>query len=391
MYAMKKILILFVFNYIFLLIATQPLSSQTVGIGISNPTRATLEVHGAVGATAAIFGGESTGISLQRNWPAIGYNQYYNGASKYMSNGFAAVQYLDPTNGNMTIDMFPNGVANSTAALLNRALVIANNGNIGIRANAINASLFATKAGNFDGSAVFGSISNYSHFHYSDTEDTYIRPGKTGSNVYINDIPSGKVIIGSGNSFVGINTTNPVYPLEIRQTGTTGLILVEPAQTFNNWEHVVRLYNGSPQSSLNMHYKGLLKILFSPTNGDLITVSDRRLKNNIRPLPLQLDKIMQLRPVEYEMKYDNPAHEKTIGFIAQEVNKLFPELVTLFPNTVTKGVTIDDFHALNYNAFKILAVKAVQEEQELINDLQTRHDEIIRRLEAVEKKLAAKN
>jgi hypothetical protein len=42
--------------------------SQNVGIGTSTPTRAKLEVNGAVDATSAIFG-ESSGISLQRNWP----------------------------------------------------------------------------------------------------------------------------------------------------------------------------------------------------------------------------------------------------------------------------------------------------------------------------------
>ena len=100
---------------------------------------------------------------------------------------------------------------------------------------------------------------------------------------------------------------------------------------------------------------------------------------------------MQLRPVEYEMKYDNPGHEKIIGFIAQEVKQIFPEMVTVSPNTVAKGVTIPDFHGLNYNPFKILAVKAVQEEQVLIQDLQSRQTEITRRLEALEKKLSIKN
>jgi hypothetical protein len=365
--------------------------SQNVGIGISNPTRATLEVHGAVGTTAAIFGGESTGISLQRNWPSVGFNQYYNGVSKYISNGFAAVQYLDPTNGYMTLDMFPDGVTDATAPSLNRALVIGYNGNIGIKTNPVNASLYVIKGGNSDGSAIFGGTDFSSYFHYSVTEDTYIRAGKSGGNVYINDLPNGKIIMGSGTSYVGINTTTPAYPLEIRQTGATGLILVEPAETFNNWEQVVGLYDGGPQSSLKFIYNGQLKTFIRPTDGELIASSDKRLKTNILPLISILHKIIQLRPVCYEMKYNNPDHEKTIGFIAQEVKQIFPEMVTVSPNTVAKGVTIPDFHGLNYNSFKILAVKAVQEEQVLIQDLQSRQTEIARRLEALERKLSIKN
>src|SRR5690242_19737063 len=55
--------------------------SQNVGIGIDNPIRAKLEVNGAAGATSAIFGGEGAGISLQRSWPSVGFNQYYTGGT----------------------------------------------------------------------------------------------------------------------------------------------------------------------------------------------------------------------------------------------------------------------------------------------------------------------
>ena len=54
--------------------------SQNIGIGITNPTRAKLEVSGVSGsgATSAIFGTDGTGISLQRNWPTIGFNLCHN-------------------------------------------------------------------------------------------------------------------------------------------------------------------------------------------------------------------------------------------------------------------------------------------------------------------------
>src|SRR5215203_6113466 len=87
--------------------------AQNVGIGTNTPARAKLEVHGSVGATSAIFGGESSGISLQRNWPGIGFNQYYNNGNKYIGNGYAGVQYLDPGTGGFSLDLFPNGSADS--------------------------------------------------------------------------------------------------------------------------------------------------------------------------------------------------------------------------------------------------------------------------------------
>ena len=147
--------------------------SQNVGIGISNPTRAKLELNGAAGATSAIFGGESSGISLQRNYPAIGFNQYYSTTSKYMSIGYAANLFLDPNTGYMGLDMLGTGNANTTALI--RAFTIADNGNIGIGTNPSNATLFVKKGTNVDGSAVFGGSQYNSHFHYGTNEDTYIR------------------------------------------------------------------------------------------------------------------------------------------------------------------------------------------------------------------------
>ena len=78
------------------------------------------------------------------------------------------------------------------------------------------------------------------------------------------------------------------------------------------------------------------------------------------------------------------------GFIAQEVQQLFPEMVSVSSYTVEKSVTIPDFHALNYNGFKMIAVKAVQEEQHMIEQQQHVQDDINKRLETIEKKLALK-
>src|SRR5688500_7644912 len=84
-------------------------AAQNIGIGTNTPNRAKLEVHGAVDATCAIFGGEGNGISLQRNWPSIGFNTYYSGGNRYLSNGFASKIYQDPGTGYLYWDIFPNG------------------------------------------------------------------------------------------------------------------------------------------------------------------------------------------------------------------------------------------------------------------------------------------
>jgi hypothetical protein len=345
--------------------------SQNVGIGTTTPTRAKLEVHGSVGNTSAIFGGESTGISLQRDWPTIGFNQYYNAGSKYIGNGFAAVQFIDPNLGYMAFDMFPNGLANATAGAPVRAMNISSNGNIGIRGAAANASLSVARGNGSDGTAVFQGTTYHSIFNSSTSENTYIRAGKISGDVYINDVPFGNIIMGSGNSYVGINTATPAYTLEIRQAGNKGILLVDPEFGFDNWEMRIE-----ESHWLQFNFNGAWRAAISPHDGNLLTYSDKRLKTNIHALPSMVDKIMQLQPVEYEPKYENPDHKKAFGFIAQDVKEIFPELVTVMQNTATGYPGITDLHAINYSGFGVLAIKAIQEQQQQIELLKKEIDEL---------------
>jgi hypothetical protein len=64
------------------------------------------------------------------------------------------------------------------------------------------------------------------------------------------------------------------------------------------------------------------------SNAQFSAASDRRLKKNIRDLEPELENILALRPVRFE--YKNKAKRgsgEQVGFIAQEVQKIFPEHV----------------------------------------------------------------
>lgn len=223
---MKKNFIIFLACIISPAIFAQPTPVPTtfnVGIFTTSPTRAKLEVSGVAGggATSGIFGSDGAGISLQRNWPTIGFNQYRDNVfpgstGKYMANGFAALQYFDPNSGTMAFDMFPSGTANSNTLNGIRALTILGNGNIGIRTGSANATLTVARGNGDDGTAVFEGYQHWSYFNNGTNENTYIRAGRDGSNVYINKIPSGDVFIGNGNTRVGINNQFPVSTVDIK-------------------------------------------------------------------------------------------------------------------------------------------------------------------------------
>ena len=77
--------------------------------------------------------------------------------------------------------------------------------------------------------------------------------------------------------------------------------------------------------------------------------SDIRLKENISNLPLQLDNICALRPVEFD--YKTGGHQ--IGFIAQEMQEIYPDAV---------GIAADDMLTITgWSKTEARLVKAIQE------------------------------
>jgi hypothetical protein len=91
--------------------------------------------------------------------------------------------------------------------------------------------------------------------------------------------------------------------------------------------------------------------------------SDSRLKQNIVDLPSQLANIMALRPVEYDyIQSEGGGHQ--IGFIAQEVETVYPDLVG---ERADGMLTLTD---LNKNDARL--IKCIQEQQALITALTAR-------------------
>jgi hypothetical protein len=91
--------------------------------------------------------------------------------------------------------------------------------------------------------------------------------------------------------------------------------------------------------------------------------SDRRLKENIADLPSQLANIMALRPVEFDyIESEGGGHQ--IGFIAQEVQEIYPDLVGEREDGM---LTLTD---LNKNDARL--IKALQEQQQMIEELQAK-------------------
>jgi trimeric autotransporter adhesin len=125
--------------------------------------------------------------------------------------------------------------------------------------------------------------------------------------------------------------------------------------------------------------------------GTLTTASDERLKKNILPLDAALKQIMSLQGVSYEWKEEfiggGLKRDRQIGLIAQEVEKVMPELVHTDSNGY-KAIAYDKLAPVLIEAVKEQQKTVQQQKQELaqFNALLKDKDDSIKRLEkALEK------
>ena len=80
-----------------------------------------------------------------------------------------------------------------------------------------------------------------------------------------------------------------------------------------------------------------------------------------------MDKITRLQAKKFRFKNAPAEHAKTLGFIAQEVEAVFPDLVQ-----EKRG-----YKNLKYTDFGILAIAAIKEQQVLIAELKAQVAELV--------------
>jgi hypothetical protein len=147
--------------------------------------------------------------------------------------------------------------------------------------------------------------------------------------------------------------------------GTTSAAAQITAQTSTS--DIYSGYNGANQK-------------FAVTNGGTIfavnttisAISDIRYKENIRNLDVGLDKILALKPRLYDWKEGKGSDIKNArGFIAQEFEQVFPDLIDVWKDPAPEGE--EPYKSVRQDLIPVL-VKAIQEQQALIENLTTRLD-----------------
>jgi hypothetical protein len=215
------------------------------------------------------------------------------------------------------------------------------------------------------------------------------------------------ISLNPNGGLVGIGTASPSSTLTVGNTGGTvgGEIVLNPTSTQYEGGQIIikksivgstadwtidqygstasdarfRIFNGASETNgfVILENGNIGMGMVTPSvrlqvSGDIIAnsiagSSDLRFKKNIRPVVNALDKVKALRGVYFNWDQQNfPdknfGEQDELGFIAQEVEKVVPEIVT-------HDKTKEAYRSVKYDKLVALLVEAIKEQQKQIDSL----------------------
>ena len=183
----------------------------------------------------------------------------------------------------------------------------------------------------------------------------------SGGNVIVQAGAGGIDVTGSADISGGIEVGGLVSSTTFGPSTDADTYIAFPGSD------VINIYNGAVASvmidaSQNVTISGNLSVTGTITATDNITAySDISIKENIQSIPNALDKVLQLRGVEFDRTDLEGEHQ--IGVIAQEVESVIPEVVV----TGEEGLK-----SVAYGNLVGLLIEAVKDLNAEVNELKAK-------------------
>jgi hypothetical protein len=195
----------------------------------------------------------------------------------------------------------------------------------------------------------------------------------------VNQIQFGKngtlaAAFSTGGNYLAIKTNGDNERMRIDSSGnllvgtTTAPNIAGAIHVANSSGHGLQITNTSASKNRRIYVASNGSLYFwNGTNEAYLTdagawtnASDERLKNNIRNIEYGLNTVLSTKPRHYER---NDVEGTYIGFVAQELQNIIPEVVSGDPD---KQLGID------YGSLVAVSFKAIQEQQTIIQELEAR-------------------
>jgi hypothetical protein len=398
-------------------------SSGNVGIGTSSPTNGKLEVTNASSTVPTGFfrntsgSGNSPSLTVQggANNAAPNFSVLdYNGNTDFVVQGAGNVgigtsspatklDVLGSINSGVRVsDGTATGIIYASSEATNSIVVgtttnhplvlytnnapritIDSSGNVGIGtsspANLLH--LYKASGGNYSiientsGKAAFGVGSGGEVTISAESATNVIRfLNNSGATERMRIDASGNVLVGTssqiGSEKFGILTTGTGVFAHWKSTGTSGNPQVFRISTgqLSGGIGSGRFITCDDGGSDKFFVTGAGVV--NAASATITTISDQRLKENIRDLDDGLEKVLALKPRKFDWKENKGENIKNArGFIAQELELVFPDMISNWTDEPPEGE--EPYKAVNANLIPTL-VKAIQEQQAIITALETR-------------------
>jgi hypothetical protein len=329
--------------------AMRIISGGNVGIGTASPL-AKLQVYPTVGAPAS-SGSLNTGVIFAEGagGPSLNMGNFNSGGTYYawiqsaFVNNAAVVQplVLQQIGGNVGIGTTLPQAKIDLGVGTGRKLNIYNDTSNAISGFGTDLSGSGYELSCFAGGNGVG-LGVFTWLGYNRTTDSYSERMRLDA--------SGNLLVGTTSSD---STTTGVKALS---TGRLFVVGSSDAIFYRKSAVDPVIQFRSDNSSTNR------LVATVESTGTYNTISDRSVKKNIEKLTETLPQLMQILPVKFNWISDSDDSDKTIGFVAQDVENVYPQLIT----------ERDGQKMLNTTGFIPFLVKAIQEQQALIQNLTTR-------------------
>jgi hypothetical protein len=204
----------------------------------------------------------------------------------------------------------------------------------------------------------------------------YSTPGSI-VGMYFKTAGSDKMILSdNGNLLLGVASNPNTARAYFRYDGMTTQIIVNSATTTSastSWTHFAgQSGDGSSITTNNIFIYGNGNI--QNANNSYGSLSDIKLKENIVDATPKLDKLMQVRIRNYNLKGDYEKH-KQLGVVAQELETVFPAMIEETTDKDMDGNNLGTTtKSVKYSVFVPMLIKAMQEQQAIIESLKARLD-----------------
>jgi hypothetical protein len=301
-------------------------TAGNVGIGLSNP---------------------SSNLHILNDNAKINLQRASNGRTGYLSiaNANGGMRYHGGNNGSGELPTIAHMFTGDSPTADNTYMVITGGGSVGIGTAAPSYLLTINSNANTTAPVIGltkptgGGATNWS-----------IRGGEDG--------------LDNGTFIIRDDTVGPRFA--IKSNGNVGISTTSPSQMLT--------VNGNAGN----------------TTGVWVNNSDERLKKNIQPLGNFLEKLTELRPVTFEWKDPkklNAKEGKHIGFIAQEVEKVFPYWVDTDKDGM-KWLSMEGVNAAFVQSFKEVALR-LRSTSERVSFVTDSVSVVTQKIDSLEKEKAA--